>query len=49
MVPALEEMGIQVLVNENTLLKRGQGTLFLAGIMIHITFVLTIFLKPQTA
>jgi predicted MPP superfamily phosphohydrolase len=32
MVPALEEMGIQVLVNENTLLKRGQGTLFLAGI-----------------
>ncbi|ABM03593.1 metallophosphoesterase [Psychromonas ingrahamii 37] len=32
MVPALEEMGIQVLVNENTLIKRGQGTLFLAGI-----------------
>ena len=32
MVPALEEMGIQLLVNENTLIKQGQGELFLAGI-----------------
>ncbi|MCG6201706.1 metallophosphoesterase [Psychromonas antarctica] len=32
MVPALEEMGIQVLINEHTLIKRGQGSLVLAGI-----------------
>jgi predicted MPP superfamily phosphohydrolase len=32
MVPALEEMGIQLLINENKPIKRGQGTLFLAGI-----------------
>ncbi|MFT6986659.1 MAG: putative MPP superfamily phosphohydrolase [Psychromonas sp.] len=32
MVPALEEMGIQLLVNENTLIKRGKAALFLAGI-----------------
>ncbi len=32
MVPALEEIGIRFLINENTLIKRGQGKLFLAGI-----------------
>ena len=32
MVPALEEMGIKLLLNENTLIKQGQGELFLAGI-----------------
>jgi predicted MPP superfamily phosphohydrolase len=32
MVPALEEMGIQLLVNENRLIKQGQGALLLAGI-----------------
>jgi len=32
MVPALEAMGIQLLVNENALIERGQGALFLAGI-----------------
>jgi len=32
MVPALEEMGIQLLLNENTVIKQGQGKLFLAGI-----------------
>ena len=32
MVPALEEMGIQLLLNENTHIKHGQGELLLAGI-----------------
>ena len=32
MVPALEAIGITFLINENTLIKRGQGELFLAGI-----------------
>jgi len=32
MVPDLENMGIRLLINENTLIERGQGTLFLAGI-----------------
>jgi hypothetical protein len=32
MVPDLEEMGIQLLLNGNTLVKRGQGILFLAGV-----------------
>ncbi|WP_250655250.1 metallophosphoesterase [Alkalimarinus coralli] len=32
MVPALEEMGIQLLLNENTTIKQGQGTFFLSGI-----------------
>lgn len=32
MVPALEDMGISLLINENTLIERGQGKLFLAGI-----------------
>lgn len=32
MVPALEAIGIKFLINENTLIKRGQGELFLAGI-----------------
>ena len=32
MVPALEDMGIQLLLNENVLIQQGQGKLFLAGI-----------------
>ena len=32
MVPALENMGIRLLLNENILIERGQGALFLAGI-----------------
>jgi len=32
MVPALESMGIKLLLNENLLIKQGQGSLFLAGI-----------------
>ncbi|WP_051302930.1 metallophosphoesterase [Psychromonas aquimarina] len=32
MVPALEEMGIQLLLNENIHIKQGQGELLLAGI-----------------
>ncbi|MCW8997047.1 MAG: metallophosphoesterase [Psychromonas sp.] len=32
MVPALEEMGIQLLVNENTIVKQGAGELFVAGV-----------------
>lgn len=32
MVPALEKMGIQLLLNESTVITQGQGTLFIAGI-----------------
>ncbi len=32
MVPALEALGIRFLINENALIKRGRGELFLAGI-----------------
>ena len=32
MVPTLEEMGIQLLLNENRIIKQGEGELFLAGI-----------------
>ncbi len=32
MVPGLEEMGIQLLLNENTTITQGEGQLFLAGI-----------------